>query len=139
MEFAMIQGVRLEIQHIPATGPHGTALAPIVFLHEGLGSVALWRDWPARVCAASGRAGLVYSRRGYGHSDAVPDVRGPSRLQDGQCTGRLLPDYMHQEAWQVLPALLQRLGIENPCCWAIPTVPALPCCMLAATRWRAVW
>lgn len=116
MEFALIEGVRLEIAHIPAapTSPRQRPLAPLIFLHEGLGSVALWRDWPARVCAATGRAGVVYSRRGYGLSDAVPDVRGPSRQQNNQRAGRLLPDYMHAEAWQVLPALLQTLGIEKP-------------------------
>jgi pimeloyl-ACP methyl ester carboxylesterase len=76
-----------------------------VFLHEGLGSVAQWRDWPARLCAATGRAGWVYSRRGYGRSSPVPDVRGAGRLQ---------PDYMHREALQVLPALLARLDIERP-------------------------
>lgn len=116
MEFAVIDKVRLEIARIPAApaSPRQRALAPLVFLHEGLGSVALWRDWPARVCAATGRAGVVYSRRGYGHSDAVPDVRGPSRMENNQHVGRLLPDYMHAEAWQVLPALLQVLDIEKP-------------------------
>jgi pimeloyl-ACP methyl ester carboxylesterase len=100
-----INGVRLEVRRI--AGPAG--LAPIVFLHEGLGSVALWTqrglDWPQAVCAATGRAGVVYSRRGYGRSPPVPDVRG---------SGRLLPDYMHHEAWKVLPALLQALEISQP-------------------------
>lgn len=116
MEFAVIQGVRLEIQRIPApvASPGARPLAPLVFLHEGLGSVALWRDWPARLCQATGRAAVVYSRRGYGQSDAVPDVRGASRVENGAHLGRLLPDYMHREAWQVLPALLQALEIENP-------------------------
>jgi pimeloyl-ACP methyl ester carboxylesterase len=57
------------------------------------------------VCEATGRDGVVYSRRGYGNSDAVPEVRGAGRLQ---------PDYMHREAWEVLPALLRALGIERP-------------------------
>lgn len=65
----------------------------------------MWRDWPARVCAATGRAGVVYSRRGYGNSDPVPDVRQ---------AGRLRPDYMHREALDVLPALLNALDIEQP-------------------------
>jgi pimeloyl-ACP methyl ester carboxylesterase len=85
-----------------------------VFLHEGLGSVRMWRDWPALLCAQLGCAGLVYSRQGYGQSDPVPDVRGPSGQTDGQRHGRLLPDYMHREALEVLPALLQALGIERP-------------------------
>ena len=112
-----IHGVPLEVHHIPAspaTQATNAALAPLVFLHEGLGSVAMWRDWPAAVCAATGRAGVVYSRRGYGQSGAVPDVRGPSRLEAGQRVGRLLPDYLHVEAFEVLPALLQSLHIVNP-------------------------
>jgi len=86
----------------------------LVFLHEGLGSVRMWRDWPAQLCAQLGCAGLVYSRQGYGQSDPVPDVRGPSGQTRGQRHGRLLPDYMHREALEVLPALLLALGIERP-------------------------
>jgi pimeloyl-ACP methyl ester carboxylesterase len=103
MELMMVNGVRLEVERIE--GALATSGAPIVFLHEGLGSVAMWRDWPSRVCAATGRAGVVYSRRGYGRSDPVPDVRGG---------GRLAPDYMHREAFEVLPALLAALGITAP-------------------------
>ena len=110
-------GVHLEVQHI-ATPAASATLAPLVFLHEGLGSVAMWRDWPVQLCKVTGREGWVYSRRGYGQSDAVPDVRGPpagaSTPVNGQRTGRLLPDYMHEEAWTVLPALLTALKIENP-------------------------
>ncbi len=104
-DIADIHGVRLELQQIPGAA----GKAPLVFLHEGLGSVSLWtqrgRNWPQAVCQATGRAGVVYSRRGYGQSDAVPDVRG---------SGRLAPDYMHREAWEVLPALLQGLAIDKP-------------------------
>jgi pimeloyl-ACP methyl ester carboxylesterase len=111
MPTMQILGVNLEVQRIAGDG----AVAPIVFLHEGLGSVAMWRDFPAQVCAATGRAGLVYSRRGYGQSDAVPHVRSPGHLlADGQRAGRLLPDYMHHEAWTVLPALLAACGIDKP-------------------------
>jgi pimeloyl-ACP methyl ester carboxylesterase len=62
-------------------------------------------DWPAQVCQAAGRAGWVYSRRGYGQSPAIPDVRGSRRLG---------ADYMHREAWEVLPSLLKKWGIEKP-------------------------
>lgn len=114
MRLIDIDGVRLETAHIP--GP--TDRAPLVFLHEGLGSVAMWpqrgRDWPRELCAATGRAGWLYSRRGYGASDPVPDVRGLPRWDGGWHVGRHEPDYMHQEAYRVLPALLARLGIENP-------------------------
>jgi pimeloyl-ACP methyl ester carboxylesterase len=103
MELMQVNGARLEVQRLPATA--GRHLATIIFLHEGLGSVAMWRDWPAQVCAATGRAGIVYSRRGYGQSETIPDVRG---------AGRLGPDYMHREAVDVLPALLEALDIERP-------------------------
>lgn len=105
MNWVEIAGTRLEVQSIAGSA----GLAPLVFLHEGLGSVSLWtqrgRSWPEAVCQATGRAGLVYSRRGYGQSDPVPDVRG---------AGRLAPDYMHREAWEVLPALLASQGIAQP-------------------------
>jgi pimeloyl-ACP methyl ester carboxylesterase len=105
-------GIRLETQTIrpdvPQSGPS------LVFLHEGLGSVALWRDWPAQLCAQLGCSGLVYSRQGYGLSSTTPDARGPSRTENGQRHGRLLPDYMHREALEVLPALLQAMHIERP-------------------------
>jgi pimeloyl-ACP methyl ester carboxylesterase len=107
-----IHGIGLETLSIAAS--HGALQPTLVFLHEGLGSVRMWRDWPARLCAQLGCAGLVYSRQGYGQSDPVPDVRGPSGQTDGQRFGRLLPDYMHREAFEVLPALLQALGIERP-------------------------
>lgn len=107
-----IQGIGLETLLIAA--PVGANGPTLVFLHEGLGSVRMWRDWPERLCAQLGCAGLVYSRQGYGQSDPVPDVRGPSGQVDGQRHGRLLPDYMHREAFEVLPALLQALGIERP-------------------------
>lgn len=103
MDKLRVNGVGIEVQRLP--GPNGERRTPVIFLHEGLGSVAMWRDWPAQVCAAAGRPGFVYSRRGYGQSDPVPDVRG---------SGRLAPDYMHREAFEVLPALLAALQVEAP-------------------------
>ena len=102
MELIQVEGVRLEVSRLPASTP---GRAAIVFLHEGLGSVAMWREWPERVCQETGRAGVVYSRRGYGQSQAIADVRG---------AGRLSPDYMHREALETLPPLLEELGIESP-------------------------
>ncbi|MDB5750417.1 MAG: mhpC [Ramlibacter sp.] len=79
----------------------GDRRAPLlVFLHEGLGSVAMWRDFPARLCDALGAAGLVYSRPGYGRS---------TPRAEGEQWG---PDFMHRQADEVLPALLRALGIE---------------------------
>ena len=95
-----INGIALEVRKITGSA----AAAPIVFLHEGLGSVSLWTqrgiDWPQQVCDATGRAGVVYSRRGYGQSERT-SVDLPA-------------DYMHREAWEVLPALLEALHIEKP-------------------------
>lgn len=106
-EKVSVLGVHLEVLRIapPASGPAWPLAAPIVFLHEGLGSVAMWRDFPHQLCQATGRAGLVYSRRGYGQSDSVPDVRS---------AGRLPPDYMQREAAVVLPELLRMEGIVKP-------------------------
>jgi pimeloyl-ACP methyl ester carboxylesterase len=104
IEKIAVLGVHLEVMRISSLSGHSER-APIVFLHEGLGSVAMWRDFPMRLCQATGRAGIVYSRRGYGQSDAVPDVRGQGRLQS---------DYMHKEAAQVLPELLRLCGIQKP-------------------------
>jgi pimeloyl-ACP methyl ester carboxylesterase len=73
---------------------------PLVFLHEGLGSIGLWRRFPRDLTHATGRRGIVYSRFGYGRSD--PWV-GPTT-----------PDYMHHEALVVLPELLDVLRIEAP-------------------------
>jgi pimeloyl-ACP methyl ester carboxylesterase len=107
-----IQNIRLELQSIAPQAP--SVPHTLVFLHEGLGSVRLWKDWPAQLCARLGCAGLVYSRQGYGQSDPTPDVRGPSRADHGRRSGRWLPDYMHHEAWVVLPQLLKTLQIEHP-------------------------
>ena len=108
MDLIQLKQTALEVVQIPATQA-GAHLAPLVFLHEGLGSVAMWQTregfWPETVCQATGRAGVVFSRTGYGQSQRIQDVRGANRLP---------PDYMHHQAWEVLPELLQRLGIAQP-------------------------
>jgi pimeloyl-ACP methyl ester carboxylesterase len=77
--------------------------APVmVFLHEGLGSVALWKEFPDTLCRRLQLRGLVYSRPGYGSSTA--------RAFD-EHWGK---DFMHQQAWDVLPALLSTLNINRP-------------------------
>ncbi|HLY89017.1 MAG TPA: alpha/beta hydrolase [Acetobacteraceae bacterium] len=72
----------------------------LVFLHEGLGSVAMWKRFPAEIVAATGCAALVYSRYGYGRSDKLTQSRKV--------------DYMHREALDVLPEVLDRLDIHAP-------------------------
>lgn len=117
MDSITLDGIRFEVRHIPGPGP-GADRAPLVFLHEGLGCVGLWtqrgRDWPAELCAATGRAGWLYSRRGYGQSDPIADVRGEPRWNGRWHEGRHGVDYMHIEAWQVLPELIGRLGLSEP-------------------------
>ena len=74
----------------------------VVFLHEGLGSVSMWRDFPTRLCDEHGLRGLVFSRYGYGRSTRKP-------------AGEAWPvDFMHEQARDVLPALFAALGIERP-------------------------
>lgn len=115
MQQVDIGDIFLELRHIAPPAGADARRAPLIFLHEGLGSIAMWRDWPDSLCAATGRAGWVYSRQGYGRSSPVADVRGaPREHADGSRSGRLLPDYMHREALQVLPQLLARLGVERP-------------------------
>ena len=109
-----LDGVTLET----CAWPGRADLAPLLFLHEGLGSVSLWRqrglDWPGSVCQATGRRGIAWSRRGYGQSDPIPDVRGPSRRQGLWGQGRHPADYMHHEAFEVLPRLLTAWGVNQP-------------------------
>jgi len=73
-----VRGVQLELKHLPRPSQllAGPPLPACVFLHEGLGSVALWKDWPQQVCDALGCEGWIYSRRGYGQSESIADVRG---------------------------------------------------------------
>jgi pimeloyl-ACP methyl ester carboxylesterase len=96
MHVADIAGRNIEYRVIPGDPARPT----LVFLHEGLGSAGLWRDFPDKVARALGRRALVYSRFGYGQSDGLSGPR----------TSR----FMHEEALEVLPALLDRLGIACP-------------------------
>jgi len=72
----------------------------IVFLHEGLGSLAMWKDFPERCARVSGCAALVYSRYGYGESDRLLESRRVN--------------FMHDEALKTLPELLDKLHVEQP-------------------------
>ncbi|HEX2890043.1 alpha/beta hydrolase [Vineibacter terrae] len=71
----------------------------LVFLHEGLGCVEMWRDFPARLCTHTGSRGLVYDRTGYGQSSPWPAAPGLR--------------YMEIEADDVLPRLLAAVGITD--------------------------
>ena len=76
--------------------------APLaVFLHEGLGSIAMWKAWPQTVCDRLGFRGLVFSRPGYGQSTPrEPGVKWPV-------------DFLHRQARDVLPSLLDALGLDS--------------------------
>ena len=93
--FLEIDGVRLEARWI---GPPPDEAPTLVFLHEGLGSTSLWRDFPDRLAVETGCGALIYSRVGYGKSDPVPLPR-PVR-------------FMHDEA-VVLPRVLAAAGIRD--------------------------
>ena len=96
MPFTTAAGVRLEYARLPGAGSGPT----IVMLHEGLGSVSMWKDFPARVADTTGHEVLVYSRQGYGRSAPLTAPR-PVR-------------FMHDEALVVLPELLDRLEVRRP-------------------------
>src|SRR5258708_33926391 len=88
-------GRSLEYQWIAGAEP------TLVFLHEGLGSIGQWRDFPAQVARATGCRALVYDRYGYGHSDVLAE-------------DRVGGDFMHREALTVLPEILSGLKIATP-------------------------
>lgn len=92
-----ICGHRLEVLRIRGVRKRAPEL---VLLHEGLGSVSHWRDFPVRLAEATGHPVTVYSRYGSGNSDLLQEPRRVS--------------YMHDEALQALPELLSQLEIENP-------------------------
>lgn len=91
-----IAGHRLEVQHIRVPDARGC----IVFLHEALGSVSHWRDFPQRLAQRCQYDALVYSRLGHGDSEGPPEPR--TRY------------YFEQQALRVLPALLARFSIAQP-------------------------
>jgi pimeloyl-ACP methyl ester carboxylesterase len=92
-----VGGRRIEYERIEVAAAGRPTL---VFLHEGLGSLAMWRDFPGHVAHATGCNAIVYSRYGYGHSEPLREHR----------TVR----YMHDEALVALPALLDKLALERP-------------------------
>jgi pimeloyl-ACP methyl ester carboxylesterase len=97
MPFVSVGSAELEYRLIGGdTSKHRT----IVMLHEGLGSVAMWRDFPGRLARTTGCPVLVYSRLGYGRSRPL--------------IGRRTVDYMHTEALVTLPRMLDTLEIEAP-------------------------
>lgn len=97
MKTVFIDGLQVEYQEWPA---RKADMPSLVLLHEGLGCIALWRDFPAQLAAQSGARVIAYSRPGYGQSDPYPEARTPR--------------YMHDEAERILPAFLAALEITRP-------------------------
>lgn len=91
-------GRSLEYEWIEAASPGRPVL---VFLHEGLGSIRQWRDFPSRLAGATGAAALVYDRYGYGNSDVLAEQRVSVR-------------FMHDEALESLPQVLAAMKIDAP-------------------------
>lgn len=77
--------------------PHGARGAPIVLLHDSIGCVEMWRDFPAALAAATARRVIAYDRLGFGRSDPYP--------------GKLPPDFIAREGQETLPAVLAALDI----------------------------
>jgi pimeloyl-ACP methyl ester carboxylesterase len=95
LPFVAAGGHRLEYQRIAGSSDVSTLL----FLHEGLGSLAQWRDFPAKLARDAGASAIVYSRYGYGGSERLTAPRDV--------------DYMHREALEALPQLRTALGLED--------------------------
>ncbi|WP_321813276.1 MULTISPECIES: alpha/beta fold hydrolase [unclassified Paraburkholderia] len=120
------QGARgactIEYRWVGVTQAH----APLaVFLHEGLGSVAMWKDWPHALCERLGLRGLVYSRPGYGRSTPRAHAQ------------RWPVDFMARQAHDVLPALLDAIGIgahERTQMWLIGHSDGASIALLYAAR-----
>jgi pimeloyl-ACP methyl ester carboxylesterase len=94
--FVNVRGRSLEYRRIAAAADSPT----LVFLHEGLGSISQWRDFPARIVAGTGLPAIVYARYGHGQSEVLQPPHGV--------------DFMHRDALESLPEFLRQLGIERP-------------------------
>ncbi len=93
------QPLRIEYEWV---GDSASTHPSVVFLHEGLGSLAMWKGFPERLCTDHGFKGLVFSRYGYGQSTPKP------------ADERWTPEFMHAQAHEVLPALFEHLQITKP-------------------------
>jgi len=97
LDYFIYKGDRIELKVISHKKNN---LEPIIFLHEGLGSVSLWKDWPLKVALATKRDAIIYSRIGMGNSSPLKDKRKIN--------------YMHVEAIEILPKIIKFLNINNP-------------------------
>jgi pimeloyl-ACP methyl ester carboxylesterase len=98
--FVPVLSHRLEYVRLEPATPTRARRPTLVFLHDGLGSLSLWRNFPRDVVAATGCPAVVYSRRGHGQSDVPAAARRA--------------DYLHVEANAMLPEFLAQLSVEQP-------------------------
>jgi pimeloyl-ACP methyl ester carboxylesterase len=96
----VVDGRPQRLEYAWVGGARGAAPV-IVFLHEGLGSLAMWKNFPQKLCAAAGARGLVFSRYGYGRSTPRPAVE------------KWPVEFMHVQAERVLPALFASIGLDR--------------------------
>lgn len=92
----VVQGVRIAVERIDVGG---AASPPLVFLHEALGCIEMWKDFPARLCQQSGLNGIVYDRQGHGRSSPMHAKRPLN--------------YLETEIRDTMPAVLDALGIAQ--------------------------
>ncbi len=119
MAFITLQNHRIEYQwYLPSVTVHEN---PIVMLHEGLGSVSLWKEFPQQLADASGHAILAYSRYGYGESDPLTEKREPA--------------YLHDEALLVLPELREKFAIKHPILFGHSDGASIAIIHAGAQRW----
>lgn len=97
MKHVTVKGLKLEYRDFPATVENRP---PLLLLHEGLGSVTMWRHFPEKLAARTGCRVIVWSRAGYGGSEPYAEARTPR--------------YMHREGEEMLPAFIAALGIDKP-------------------------
>lgn len=119
----VVNGRTLQLE-IAWVGSDDVAAPVMVFLHEGLGSVVMWKDFPDALCRTLNMRGLVYSRPGYGNSTP--------RVADEQWK----VDFMHRQAQDILPALLAKLDIEKP--WLFGHSDGGSIALLFAAHFRSV-
>lgn len=110
--------IRLECLDIPASRPN---VPELLLLHEGLGSVSMWRDFPAVLAASTGCRTIAYSRRGFGRSSPRVDPYGLR--------------FMHEEALETLPRLRDQLGIARPVLVGHSTGASMGLIHAGAGRW----
>ena len=117
MTFVEVEG-RLEILDLPATRP---GRPEILLLHEGLGSVSMWREFPQRLAETTGSRVVAYSRHGFGRSS--PRTRPWT------------PRFVHEEALDVIPALRKQMRIERPLLLGHSTGASMGLVHAGADRW----